>query len=115
MEQGGTYDILIPQGFTWREVFTYTEDDGTTPIDLTGWEGRGQVRKRRSREAELLAEIEIEIDGPAGDVTATLHAVVTDEMSSSGFYDIKLTDGDDDDEGIRLVQGRARLSNGVTE
>ena len=39
-----TYNMKLVRGSTWEEEFTYTEDDGTTPIDLTGYEARMQVR-----------------------------------------------------------------------
>ena len=36
--------IDVVTGATWDDYFDYFEDDGVTPIDLTGYEARMQVR-----------------------------------------------------------------------
>ncbi|HEY1034004.1 MAG TPA: hypothetical protein VGE09_03370 [Pseudoxanthomonas sp.] len=38
-----SYAMTVQRGSTWEDEFTYTDDDGT-PIDLTGYEARMQVR-----------------------------------------------------------------------
>lgn len=38
-----SYSMRVTRGSTWEDVFTYTEDD-QTPIDLTGYQARMQVR-----------------------------------------------------------------------
>lgn len=38
-----SYSIVVVRGSTWEDEFTYTDDQGT-PIDLTGYEARMQVR-----------------------------------------------------------------------
>lgn len=39
----GTVDIIAVQGKTWKLVLRYKTND--TPVDLTGWKIRGQIRK----------------------------------------------------------------------
>lgn len=39
-----SYSMTVTRGATWEDVFVYTEDDKVTPIDLTGYEARMQVR-----------------------------------------------------------------------
>ena len=43
------YNMKIVRGATWEDQFSYTEDDETTPIDLTGYEARMQVRSVAGR------------------------------------------------------------------
>lgn len=104
-----TYDIAIEQGATWSRVFTYTEDDGTTPINLTGYTGRAQIR--RSPMGRLLADFTVSINGAAGEVTLSLTATQTAELYEDGVYDIELVNGATV---IRLVQGKVTVNAGVT-
>jgi hypothetical protein len=43
------YSMTVQRGATWEQDFFYTEDDGVTPIDLTGYEARMQVRRPTGR------------------------------------------------------------------
>jgi hypothetical protein len=36
--------MQVVRGATWEDEFVYTLADGTTPVDLTGYEARMQVR-----------------------------------------------------------------------
>lgn len=109
------YPILIPQGATYRETFKYREDDEVTPIPLTGYAtGKGQVRKHQERDAELMAEIQIEVHEEEGEVDAYIPFTVTETLTQNGFYDIFLyhTNGED---AIRFVFGPAELDRQVTD
>jgi hypothetical protein len=44
-----SYSMTVQRGATWEQDFFYTEDDGVTPIDLTGYEARMQVRQPAGR------------------------------------------------------------------
>lgn len=44
-----SYSMPVVRGSTWEDVLDYYEDDETTPIDLTGYEGRMQVRTETGR------------------------------------------------------------------
>jgi hypothetical protein len=39
--------LTVVTGATWDDYFDYFEDDGVTPIDLTGYEARMQVRTEK--------------------------------------------------------------------
>ena len=39
----------VKQGDSWAAVLVLTEDDGTTPIDLTGWSVEFSVAKERRK------------------------------------------------------------------
>ena len=39
-----SYSMKVVRGSTWEDEFVYTEDDQVTPIDMTGYEARMQVR-----------------------------------------------------------------------
>jgi len=43
-----SYAMTVQRGSTWEDEFTYTDDDGT-PINLTGYEARMQVRTLATR------------------------------------------------------------------
>lgn len=45
----GLQSIPIKQGDSWAAVLSLTEDDGTTPIDLTGWSVEFSVAKDRRK------------------------------------------------------------------
>lgn len=57
--QPGQYDILAPQGATFSETFTYKV--GGTPVNLTSYTARMQVRKTPSSDTKL-----IDLTSPAG-------------------------------------------------
>lgn len=75
------------------EVFRLTEvvDGLPVPIDLTGREFFAQARRGKSKEAELMCDIEAQ---PYGDPTeGLLHVFVSDEVMNTvspgkGYYDI---------------------------
>jgi hypothetical protein len=41
----GTYDIELRQGDSYAQVITFREGDGTTPLNLTGYTVRAQLRR----------------------------------------------------------------------
>lgn len=38
----GSYSPVVPLGLTWEEFLTLYEDDGVTPVNLTGYDVRAQ-------------------------------------------------------------------------
>jgi len=42
---GAEYDFTMEQGKTFSDTFTYYSSDGLTPLDLTGYTGRMQIRE----------------------------------------------------------------------
>lgn len=63
-----SYSMSVTRGSTWEDEFTYTEDDEVTPIDLTGYEARMQVRTLRGAYGLSTADtlmMELRTDGLA--------------------------------------------------
>jgi hypothetical protein len=55
--------ISVKRGDTFTLDFALTESDGTTPLDMTGWTVRSQVRRRKTLVADLVFTA---IDAAAG-------------------------------------------------
>ena len=117
----GVYDITIEQGARFTMEATYTTD-GTTPIDLTGYYGRGQIKA--TTDAGAVARFTVTIPTPAnGVVRCVIEADDTAIIPATGanysktsvyYYDIELfTVGDADV--IRLLNGKANVSPEITK
>ena len=110
-----TYDITIEQGATFSLVITYKDND--TPVSLTGYTARMQVRATLESASTLVelttANNRIALGGAAGTITLTISATDTAALTSGrGVYDLELVSGS----GIvtRLLQGVATISRNVT-
>jgi len=110
------YDITIEQGATFELPIVWKDEKGT-PIDLTGYKARMQIRKR-IRSDEILASLTTEngrivLGGAAGTIDIVIPATETEKFSfSRGVYDLEL-------EGpggyvVRLIQGSVCVSPEVT-
>ena len=104
-----TYDIEIEQGATFAREFTYTQGDGVTPMNLTGWTARSQIRKHPG--GPLVAEFTAAVTALTGVVTLSLTATQTGAIYSGGVYDLELVNGVQVD---RLIRGRVTVTAGVT-
>jgi hypothetical protein len=117
----GIYNIFCEQGTTFSRTFELQYPDPIEPdvyydYDLTGFTARMQVR-RTIESSTIIIELTtenggIEIDGPEGRITVYMSASETEELSSSGVYDIEIIDGGGSVS--RLVQGAFTLSLEVT-
>lgn len=111
------YDIpAIEQGADFFFDLTYKDDTGT-PIDLTGYSARMQIREEVSSNIALVsissATGEIVLGGIAGTIAVHIPASVTTGLSfNTGKYDLEL----EDSAGVvtRLIQGSVTLSPEVT-
>lgn len=115
-----TNDILILQGSTFRSSCHLVDFDETTgvetPIDLTGYAGRGQIRWK-STDPLPLAEFVVSLTNPTnGDFDFVLPAESSSAIVLTGagaddlsiaYYDIELYKND---EVIRVVSGKAYIS-----
>ena len=110
-------NIKIEKGATFRLKLIWQAGNGS-PVDLTGFTARMQVRKTFSSEDKLLdmttengdivlggVSGTIYITGPASDTTA-----IPDNIKS-GVYDLELVSGPDVK---RLLEGEADISPEVT-
>lgn len=106
----GRYDIEIEQGATWSRTIT-VEDPNGTPIDLTGYSARMQVRTAYDASPPVLSlsspDAGISIDPLTGTLALTASATQTAAMPAGiHVYDLELVIGTTVD---RLVAGRARV------
>jgi hypothetical protein len=110
------YDFAIEQGATTIRSFVWKSSDGT-PVDLTGYAARMQVRRSFSATDVLLEAStdngRIQIDPEAGKFTLVLSASVTAAIDwSRGRYDIELESPDGDV--TRLIYGEITISKEIT-
>jgi hypothetical protein len=111
-----TYDITIEQGATFSLVITYKDND--TPVNLTGYTARMQVRSTMESATVLIelttgADGRIVLGGSAGTITMTIAATDTAALTAGrAVYDLELVSGG----GIvtRLIQGVCTISRNVT-
>lgn len=110
-----TLDLEIEQGANFLKTITW-KDSGGTPINLTGFTARMQIRKSVSA-AATLADLTtsnggITLGGVAGTITLALTAAQTGAMTSGGVYDLEIVNG----AGFvsRILQGAVLFSKEVT-
>lgn len=112
------WPIYISQGATWRESYTWGMQDTTTgvvtPIDLTGWTAKGQVRQYKSKTSKLYATMGFTLDAVNGVIHASLSATDTAAILTDGYYDIEVSNATTG-EIVRIVGGPVSLDAGVTQ
>lgn len=118
MSAPGYYAWTIYQGATNILPLTYYDPDGVTPINLTGYSARLQVREGYDSEEAL---IDLDSDGGGivlGGAAGTVEITISEEESAEldfdrAVYDLELIDpaGDVD----RLLSGPVTLSLEVTK
>ncbi len=116
----GIYDLAVEQGSTYTRVFTWTTG-GTgcnpgTPVDLTGYGAKMQIRSNVSSPTVLFeastANGNIVLGGTLGTITLTIPALDSAAWTFvTGVYDLELTMGVD---ATRLLQGKVAVSREVT-
>lgn len=118
------YDLRLEEGATYRRTFARIDDADGTPIPLTGYTARLEIRKARgdTTDAAALALTStpaagLTVDTAGGLVTVTITDEQTDALPGSldgrrGVYDVLLTHSDGSR--LRLVEGDVILSPRVT-
>lgn len=113
----GTHTITIEQGATFTSLMTwYTDDTRETPVNLTGYTAKMQIRSRIGDETVLL-ELSTEngritLGGVAGTILLTISATDTEDLTfEQGVYDLELID---DGTVTRLLQGVVQIQKEVT-
>lgn len=111
-----THDILIEQGATFQLNLVW-KDSGGTPINLTGYTARMQVRQKIADTNPLLSFTTengaITLGGALGTIAITGLATLTDALTvKSGVYDLELVSPG----GIvtRLIEGAVTITPQVT-
>ena len=113
------FPLDIPQYATFRDSFQMTYLDGT-PVDLTNWTAKMQVRKSHGDSAVVVtlgtADGSIVITGSTGMIQFLLPATVTKTLPApfKGVYDLLLFAPAPDPTVSRILQGDVCISAGVT-
>ena len=121
-------DIIVTQGADNAYAFRYSTRTGdtTTPVDLTGWSARAQLRRTWGGEIWLSAPDQAAITlTSTGDVVLAIDAATTEdpawnsrskvvdgEPQARGVWDLELINPDG--RVTRLVQGTVTVSPDVT-
>lgn len=110
------YDILIEQGATFQLELVW-KDANNTPINLTGYTARMQVREKVNAPTTLLNLTTenggITLGGALGTVQVRAAATLTDDITvRRGVYDLEVVSAG----GIvtRLIEGAVTISPEVT-
>lgn len=101
-----TYDITADQGATYSLVITY-ENTAGTPINLTGYTARMQLRASYTSAAAALSLTtengRIVLGGALGTITLLVEAATMETLEAKTYvYDLELINGSTV---IRLLQG----------
>jgi hypothetical protein len=117
-----TFDFKIEQGAKISKRFQYNDEDGT-PVPLTGFSGRMQIRETQDDTTVLLElttangriifEAAAEVGRIDWDVGATLTETGTLDWQS-GVYDFEIFEDADADNVIRLLEGKVTVDLEVT-
>lgn len=102
-------DITVEQGATLQESFLWEDEDGS-PIDLTGYTARAQIRSSPTS-TQVLYEFDSDDDtitlDSSGNIVLIISAADSANLSfNTAVYDLLLTSGDIV---TRLVYGRVSL------
>lgn len=110
----GTYNILIEQGATYDQTFTWTVNG--SPVNLTGYSGRMQLR-RSADSPTVIFDVAVNgtftLGGAAGTIRVVIPATQTSTIPADHYvYDLELQSGS----GVvtRLLQGAVTVSAEVT-
>lgn len=123
MTTAAKYDLLVEQGATYERKFVWTTLNPTnsrlppTPVNLTGYTGRLQIRANVKSETVLHeATTEnggISIDAAKGEVTLTIPAASSAAWSwDKGVYDLELVSSSGAVK--RFIEGSVQVSPEVT-
>lgn len=109
-------DITIEQGATFQYSLIWKDSAGT-PVNLTGYTARMQVRRRHADEVILMGLTsdtgEITLGGSAGTIVIVASATKTAAVpAKESVYDLELVSGDGTV--TRLVEGNVTVTPEVT-
>jgi pectin methylesterase-like acyl-CoA thioesterase len=110
----GKYNMVCPQGSTFSKQLTYTVDD--TPVDLSTYTARMQVRAKHSSPSPLVSlnteNGGISLGGEEGTINVLINSSVTEKFTPKTYvYDIELISSS---EVYRLLEGQFIVTPEVT-
>lgn len=119
----GSYDIRIEQGATYALLLTITQNDGITPLNLTNYTGKSQLKKSYAA-TELPIDFDVTIIDPvAGKLSLGMTAEKTADLAAAAnlletkpqyVYDLKITSPAPNSKVSRILKGRVFVSPEVT-
>lgn len=112
------HDYILEQGSQFFQIVVYKDSD-SNPIDLTGYTAAMQVRAYKESDTVILllntSNGRIILGGTNGTITLNISGSVTDDLDFKwGYYDIELYPAGNEDNTIRVLQGRIELNKQVT-
>ena len=88
---GTKVNLVVDQGATFQTTINLTDDNGDL-VDLTGYEGAGQIRKHYTS-SSAAANIAITLGDANGTITLSMSANTTANLVAGRYvYDVELTD-----------------------
>lgn len=114
-------DITIEQGVTFRQVLTFTNEDGT-PIDVSGWIFSGQIRSTYSSSTVIRAftfTAGTDTNQKIVSITAANAALITVDATTNyrlkeTYYTYNIIATKPDTSVLRILEGAAIISPTVT-
>ncbi len=111
------HDIIIEQGSVFTLNLVYKDSTGT-PINLTGYSARMQVRQKYASTTPLISltsPSDITLGGALGTIVAKISASVTKDLTiKQGVYDLELVPPSGAADAFRLVEGAVTVTPEVT-
>ena len=90
-----TYDITVWQGSALSLSMALTNSSDNSAVDITGWSAEMKVRQKIGYSAILItlssANGKITLGGTAGTIVLNLSASDTAALTTSGVYDLVMT------------------------
>ena len=110
--------LEIEQGATFKFKINWFQDDEITPVDLTNYTARMQIRSEVTSTTVLLELTtengRITLNGASGVIDLYVSATDTAALAfTAGVYDLELVDGSNSDV-YRLMYGLIEVSPEVT-
>lgn len=107
-------DIAISKNAGWSKVLTFCIDKARTPLPLTGYTGKCQLRVGESRTATLVAEVALTFeDRAAGKIKLALTLEQISAINvTEGFFDVLLAPVGGDP--VQMCAGKMVFGDGVT-
>lgn len=113
----GRYDLTIEQGATFKRTLLW-QSSAATPINITGWTARMQVKDRIGGTTLLNLTTEnggITLVGATGSISLLASATQTSAIKQKkGVYDLELQSNSATPEVTRLVSGNVVISPEVS-
>lgn len=108
------FDIILYQGDTFKFDLVL-EDDSETPINVTGWTGRAQIKKVIDSSPGQTPTLTLDVGGVDGTITVSLTDTETSALlnNTEYKYDIEMTDTGDN---VRtFIGGVITVTEDITE